>query len=176
MVVREEGVVIRGQAERLHEELAGGGYSEHIPTGTKPSPPGYMVSDFGSERQVPQHLSSPQIISEYVKQHGLEGSPPSEYAGGWRPDKEEGVAPTDYLDVSRKYENPSAMRFAMVTQNQKAAYDLSKPFDHPDAYVSNPDYIPDFDESKQDPLAVLPTWLRPFTGSTPKIRTVRKAQ
>jgi hypothetical protein len=90
------------QFQRLHQEMQEGGFSEHIPTATKPEPPGFMVSDFGPEYKVPSHLNSPQLLETYAKTNGLDKSPPGEFMGGWQ---EEGNL--DYSDVSRQYPDTS---------------------------------------------------------------------
>jgi hypothetical protein len=159
------------QFQRLHEELQGGGFSEHIPTATKPSAPGFMVSDFGSEQTIPSHLNSPQLLEAYAKTHGLDTAPPGEFMGGW-PD--EGL---DYADVSRQYPTEARGRTAMTLQNQKAMYDTSKSFDEPGAYISNPDFDPSYTPEEHERAynagePVVPTWLRPTREANPQIRVV----
>jgi hypothetical protein len=103
------------QFQRLHQEMGEGGFSEHIPTETKPTPPGFMTSDFGTEEKIPSHLNSPQLIEAYATTQGLKTAPPGEFLGGWPYQGE------DYLDRSRKYASRSAGTAAMALQNSRCA-------------------------------------------------------
>lgn len=160
------------QYQRLHAALRGGGFSEHVPSQSAPPATGYMVSDYGTEQKTPAHLSSPQLLKTYATSRGLTHSPPGEYMGGWANKANQ----TDYLDVSRHYANPTAAKFAMVTQNQESMYDTSKDPNAAGAYIDNADYNPDFKESAPDALEQHPTWLRPYRGAKPKIRTVSRGR
>lgn len=158
------------QFKRLHEELKGGGFSEHVPTASKPQPPGFMVSDFNTEDKRPSHLQSPQLMEAFANVHGLTKSPPGEFMGGW---PEEGG--TDYLDVSHQFPDAARGKVAMTFQNQRAMYDLSKPFDHPEAYVRNldydPDYTPEEHERRMDAgEPIRPTWLNPSREKKTRLR------
>ena len=159
------------QFDRLHGELQEGGFSEHIPTATKPQPPGFMVSDFGTEQKIPSHLNTSQMMKAYAVDKGLTSAPPGENMGGW-PEKGE-----DYLDVSRKYPDQSRGMVAMTFQNQKAMYDLSKPHDAPGAYISNPDFDADYTvEEHERRIAsggpIIPTWIRPSRESRIQLRSL----
>lgn len=160
------------QFQRLHQEMQEGGFSEHIPTATKPEPPGFMVSDFGPEYKVPSHLNSPQLLETYAKTHGLDQSPPGEFMGGWQ---EEGNL--DYSDVSRKYPDASRGHIAMTFQNQKSMFDLTKEYGEEGAYIDNPDFDPDYtpeehERRMSDPSRgeIRPTWLRPSLDPVIRLR------
>jgi hypothetical protein len=157
------------QFERLHEELKGGGFSEHIPTETRPQAPGFMVSDFGTEDKRPSHLTSPQLLEAFARVQGLTQAPMGEFMGGW---PEEGE---DYLDVSRQYPDVERGKIAMILQNQRAMYDLSKSFDDPEAYIRNPGYDPKYDTKEHERRMdagepVIPTWLRPARTQQYQVR------
>lgn len=124
------------QFTRLHGELRGGGFSEHLPTATKPPSNSYMVSDYGTEERIPKGDVTPGRLQSFAHGHGLNAAPTGEYMGGWSPPEQ----PDDFLDKSRAYPDIQRGRQAMVVGNQMAMYDTNKPVGQPDAYISNEHY------------------------------------
>ena len=158
-----------GQFGRLLGELAGGGFSEHLPTASKPSS-GFMVSDYGTEQKIPSAQTTEAHLSDFARGRNLTTSPPGEYLGGWRSPK--GV---DFLDVSRRYPTRAAGTAAMAFQNQESMYEASKPATADDAYTYNKGFVKDYDESAAMKRGeVIPTWLRPSQAERPQVRAVRK--
>jgi chemotaxis protein histidine kinase CheA len=120
---------------RLYAELVTGGFSEHISDGAKPPKTGFMVSDAGQEEVMDTIDSSPRVIDQYIRDHGLATAPPDVYMGGWTEEDKH------YLDVSRHYATLEEGMAAMRANNQIAMYDTSKAPTDPGAYIRNPDYV-----------------------------------
>jgi hypothetical protein len=128
------------QYKRLREELRGGGFSEHLPTGGKPAPNKFMVSDYGSEERIAKPEVNASRLEHFAKGHKLDQAPSGVFMGGWSP-QDQG---DDFLDVSREYPDPHRAQVAMEMGNQMSAYDTNKAPTDDDAYVDNPHYDPSY--------------------------------